>query len=399
MTNRERLLAILDHRSPDRIPWIPRLKLWYGARTLEGTMPERFRGMTLREIERALRLGTPARAARIFRERFLPGLEVVVHRSVAEQTTEYRTPYGTALSRRVTSAELIGYTEDALDVVHPITREEDYDVWEYVVEHTDYEPTYEDYLAYEREIGDDGLPLVSAAGDNQSLTAPGDCPLHHFLLYLAGYNQGYYELHDRTARVERLLRVMTDCDRERLWPVIAESPARLILHGVHFDSQMTPPHLFKRYMTPYYQEFSALLHARGKSLSYHADDDSRAILSLVKEAGFDMAECFTTAPMVSVTLAEARAVWGTDVIIWGGVPSVILEPMTPEDEFEEYMRGVFRTIAPGDAFILGVADNVMPLSLIDRVEQISEMVEACGGYPVKDPPARGGDEPAAGRSR
>jgi hypothetical protein len=79
---------------------------------------------------------------------------------------------------------------------------------------------------------------------------------------------------------------------------------------------------------------------------------------------------------------EARAAWGNDVIIFGGVPSIILEPGFPEAEFEAYMRNLFRVIAPGDAFILGVSDNVMPTSLIERVEQISELVEQHGSYPV-----------------
>lgn len=96
-----------------------------------------------------------------------------------------------------------------------------------------------------------------------------------------------------------------------------------------------------------------------------------------------MSECFCTSPMVEVTLEEARAAWGTDVIIFGGVPSIVLEPTFPEEEFEAYMRGLFRAIAPGDAFILGVADNVMPTSLIERVERISELVETHGAYPVK----------------
>ena len=77
MTNRERLLAILDRQSPDRIPWIPRLQLWYNARRAEGTLPERFRGMSLRQVEHALRLGTPARDGHVFAERY-EGMEVRV---------------------------------------------------------------------------------------------------------------------------------------------------------------------------------------------------------------------------------------------------------------------------------------------------------------------------------
>jgi uroporphyrinogen-III decarboxylase len=86
---------------------------------------------------------------------------------------------------------------------------------------------------------------------------------------------------------------------------------------------------------------------------------------------------------VTVTLQEARQAWGNDVIIFGGVPSIILEEDVMADEtFEAYMQDVFRTIAPGDAFILGVADNVMPRSKIERVERITQMVNEYGQYPI-----------------
>ena len=97
-----------------------------------------------------------------------------------------------------------------------------------------------------------------------------------------------------------------------------------------------------------------------------------------------MAECFATAPLVSVTLEEARRTWGNDVIIFGGVPSIILEQEVMSDaEFDVYMRDLFHTIAPGDAFILGVSDNVMPRAKIERVERITQMVQELGQYPMR----------------
>jgi hypothetical protein len=100
------------------------------------------------------------------------------------------------------------------------------------------------------------------------------------------------------------------------------------------------------------------------------------ILGHIERAGFGMAECFATEPLVSTTLAEARAAWGDRVIVWGGVPSVILEPPYTEEQFEQYMAELFRTIGPGKAFILGIADNAMPGSDIERIRQITAMVEA-----------------------
>lgn len=372
MTNRERILAVLDGKSPDRIPWIARLQLWYHARLAEGNLPVRFRGMSLPEIARALRTGNPARDGRVFQVRY-EGMEVRTEREPDVVRQRFITPFGQVTYGQILTGEVKGTTDQGLPLEHPIKTVEDYRVWEYIAEHTYYDPSYEAYLAYEAEVGDDGFPMVHC----------GDCPFHYFLLNLCGYNHAYFEIADHPQEFDHLMAVMTQVEQERLWPVVADSPARLILHGVHFDSQMTPPRFFRRYITPYYREFSALLHARGKNLAWHADDDSQAILTEIKDAGFDMSECFCTAPMVRVTLEEARAAWGTDVIIFGGVPSIILEPGFPEAEFEAYLRGLFRAIAPGDAFILGVADNVMPTSLIERVERISDLVEQHGTYPVQ----------------
>jgi uroporphyrinogen-III decarboxylase len=163
--------------------------------------------------------------------------------------------------------------------------------------------------------------------------------------------------------------------------VVLESPARLIQHGEHFDSVMTPPPLFTQYMLPHFQAFAQKLHDRGKALVCHADADTSRLLGLIKEAGFDMAECFVTAPMVKVTLEQARRAFGSQVIIWGGIPSVLLcDPVTGE-EFESYLAGLFRTIAPGEAFILGVADNVMAEAKFERILRIGEMVEEFGEIP------------------
>jgi hypothetical protein len=318
-------------------------------------------------------MGTPARDGVIYhtalrdvdvRERSLNEYETL---------TEYVTPLGTVSTLFRGSEYLRQRDIQDLQVEFMLKRREDYAVVEYIIEHTEYTPAFDDYLAYEREIGDDGYPLVQI----------GDCPFHDFLRALAGYNNGYFHLNDYPAEVAHLLALIEQRDRETIWKLILDSPARLILHGVHFSSQMTPPPIFERYIEPYYRDLSSLLHSKGKTLVMHGDNDTRHILANIERAGYDMVECFATAPMVQTTLAEARAAWGKRVIIWGGVPSPIMEPHYSQDEFERYMDGLFRTIAPGDAFILGVADNVLPGADIERVRRITELVRERGAYPIK----------------
>lgn len=372
MTNRERVLAILARKRPDQVPWIPRLRLWYGAHLRAGTMPSKYAGMSLRQVEHAVGCGTPARDGKIFRER-LENVEVVVTKKGRDTLTEYRTPIGTLTSHEYVTAELAQLGLSGRHQKYLLEGPADYRIWEYVVEHTYYDPTYEEYLDYEREIGDDGYPLILA----------GDDPCNRFLLRLAGYNGAYLQLADHTAEVEHMFTVMHQVDRERLWPVISNSPALLINHGMHFDSQMTPPPLFRKYINPYYQEFSALLHARGKCLSYHADNDSRLLLPLIPEAGFDMGECFTTWPMNKLTIGEAYKAWQpTNTIIWGGIPSVLFGSDFSDQEFEDYMDTLFKSIAPGDNFILGIADDLLPGHIIERVERVSQLVKERGRVPI-----------------
>jgi hypothetical protein len=125
------------------------------------------------------------------------------------------------------------------------------------------------------------------------------------------------------------------------------------------------------------------MRSRDKVLAMHGDNDTRQILSHIERAGITMVECFATHPMVPTTLAEARAAWDERVIIFGGVPSVILEAPYSNDQFEQYMDDVFTTIAPGNAFVLGIADNAMPGSSIERIRRITDIVEKRGTYPIR----------------
>ena len=54
VSNRERLLRVLDGGVPDRMAWVPRLDLWFEAARRRGTLPARFEGLSLREVERKL---------------------------------------------------------------------------------------------------------------------------------------------------------------------------------------------------------------------------------------------------------------------------------------------------------------------------------------------------------
>ena len=371
MNTRQRILSILNGNPPDRIPWVPRLEIWYAAAKRTGTLPHKWQDMSLREIERSLGLGTPARDGKVF-NLVHENTEIVSRQSGNQTILSYETPLGTLQQVTVQAEERVKKGLPGVVTEHLLKGPDDYRIWEWVVQNNAYEPTYEAYVNYDQSIGGDGLPMIQVSPS----------PFYYFLEVLVGYGNTFYHLADYPQQVSHLLSVMTEVQKTREWPIIAQSPAQLILTDAHISTQFTPPKIYLEHIQPYHRQLNETLHAHGKWTAMHADADTSRLLNLIEQTGWDMVECFVTAPMVPLTLEQARAAWGDRLVIWGGIPSLLLSPTVPEEEFRAYIDQLFEVIAPGEAFILGIADNVMPDSLIDRIAWVTERVNERGWYPI-----------------
>ena len=54
---RERVLAILEGKKPDRLPFIDRLEIWYHSRLRSTILPEVFQNMSIEDIHTAVGMG------------------------------------------------------------------------------------------------------------------------------------------------------------------------------------------------------------------------------------------------------------------------------------------------------------------------------------------------------
>lgn len=372
MTERELQLATLgagNGRKPDRIPWMPRLEIWYTAHYLAGTLPDEFKGMRLGDIQKTVGVGKTARTGHVFTSR-VKGVEVHERREGLLTYYDYVTPVGSVSKLVKRTPELDAAGIYPLEVEHFIKKPEDFETVMYMVENAEYFPAYEQFIDYDESVGDDGLPMIPI----------GDIPFHHYLEVFTGYEKGYLDLFDYPDKVERLLETMWQVNKEKMWPLAAKSPGTLFLHGAHFSSETTPANYFGTYMLPYMQEFADYMHGYDKKVAHHADNDTSSIIELLRDSRYDMHECFVTNPMVPITLAEGRKTLGDDIVVFGGIPSVILEETTSDEQFEIYLEEIFDAVKPGDNFILGIADNMMPASMMSRVKRISELTEQQGTY-------------------
>ena len=57
LTIHDRISAVLQGRTPDRLPFIDRMELWYASKLHTDDMPARFEGMSLNEVHRTIGFG------------------------------------------------------------------------------------------------------------------------------------------------------------------------------------------------------------------------------------------------------------------------------------------------------------------------------------------------------
>jgi len=397
MTHKERMLKAARGEWADHLPWAPRIDLWYNANSHRGTLPKKYRGgATLDEIADDLG-GGYHKIVPEFRRRpgddwnrglglfhlwgsiYRPEL-VGVDREVKEEgdttTVTYHTPVG-SVSCKILYTEEMKKSGISISWVseHVIKEPKDYRIVGYIFRNIKVHPDYENFLDYQKHTGDKGF--VVAYGNN------GAGPMQHIMRDFLDATRFYLEMYDHAGEMRQLCEDMEPFF-EQIFRVLADSPAEVILFGSNYDEMITYPPFFKEHILPYLQRFSDILHEKKKLLLCHCDGENQGLLDLIAESGMDIAEAICPHPMTKVTIADVKKAFTGKVTIFGGVPSVVLlkESMSDE-EFERCMKNLFRQIAPGGRFILGVADTTPPDAKFERLYRITEMVHEWGGLPMK----------------
>lgn len=371
MTHRERILAAMRKQPVDRLPWGLRIDYWYKAHHKAGTLPEKYRGWTQWDIIRDLGAGIQAHHAKVHQEE-LHNVEVVVHQEGREKVTEYITPVG-----KVTAKMVLTQTLEETDT-RPYEKEkmfkgiEDYPVLEYVVENTAIIPIYDEFTKLDKEIGDDGV----------SVARMGLSPMHRLMRDFMGYERFFYELHDNPQKVDHLFEILLDQGR-KIAQVAAESPAEVIQSCSNFVDAIHTPKIFEKYFVPWFQEVSTLFHSRSKILQTHTDGELRRLLPLFPKTGIDVTEAFSPPPMTSCTASDLKKAWGDKITVWGGIASQLFSDPYTDQEFDDYVISLFKEIAPGCSFIVGVGDNVPVAAKVNRLRRVAELVEKYGELPMK----------------
>jgi len=387
---RDRVAAVLGEKQPDRHPFIDRMEIWYKGKCRQGSLPEKFKGMSLNEIHRAVGIGrqkfTPPYAFKLKRVEVTYTFENEVVEQEFEPITEYFPAQWAPeqVPRDKAGATIISYATPAgklslryevaesmirLSAVEPyltehlIKNDEDFRTVEYIIEHTEIVPRFDKIDRDEKELGDIGfvVPCLHRI------------PFQQALLEYLGEMPLFAAIYDNPRRLDRLIHIL-DQQLIEIIHQMADLRAIYVEFGDNLDGTMTNPRLFEKYSLSSYQRYSELLHRQGKKVGSHTDGNLKPLLKLLADSGLDVCESFSPAPLTECTLEQALDAWKNGPLIWGGIPSPILEERTDENEFKDYVQYVLESVG-NQPIILGVGDMVLDNNMIDRVEYIANQVE------------------------
>ncbi len=398
-THKERMLTTIRGGMPDRIPYAPRLDLWFTGNKNRGTLPPAYRdfdhwdqvsrkqGWAIAKVVLEYQrygedsiLDRPLGIYRFPAQGFytrLPGdVERLVRREGDRISLEYHTPKGTVRAAFLYSEQMrrSGVTIPWINE-HALKGPEDYAPLGYLFENLIVEPAPGDFASWAAPLGEDGYAACYA------LT--GGSPMHHIMKILMDGTQFYFHHRDYGKQMEGLAESIGVYFR-RVFKLLPEIPADIFHVGANFDDTITYPPFFRDHVMPWLQEAAEVLHPRGKFLMCHTDGENRGLMEYLYQSGLDVADSVCPAPMTKVSLAEYYSHWGNRITLQGGIPSnLLLAEATTDREFENFLDGLFKAVAPGNRLILGVADTVPPDAVFDRILRIADRMEKEGKLPIE----------------
>jgi len=411
-THKSRMLAAFRGEDVDRLPYVPRLDLWYLANSVSGSLPKQHAGRAQNDIARAegwtvyfrfadnildpdvqkmyLHRGIGLFSTRDTLYDFvLPrDVEVKLKRTDGNIRVEYHTPVGVVNSTMYydESSQKLGITSPMI-VDHVIKAPEDYGPIGYLYEHIDIVPNFDRFNRWvSEEMRDDGVAVAQGF--------MGASPVHQIQRDLLDPTQFYFHYTDHNAKMLELAGKMEHLF-DKMLRILCESPAEVVWWGANYDDMLTYPPYFEKEITPWIRKASSQLGAVGKLVMCHTDGENEGLMDLIRDSGMHIAESICPAPMTKISLREYYRRWSGHLSLCGGIPSTILLPQTSEKDFEAYMDELFKAVAPGKRMLVGIADQVPPDALFSRLQRIGERVEREGRLPLAAGAFRPAAEPAA----
>lgn len=227
---------------------------------------------------------------------------------------------------------------------------EDYKVFKYMIENTEYVPDYFPIEQAKEWLGDDGIVVDQMLGILWDFLP--HSPMQALMVDWIGTEEGRCFIHQAKYRdlVEDVYRAFSK-SYEAMYEIAAKSPADVIWLGDNIDGVLVSPPLFEKYFMPEYEKMAEVLHAHGKLLAVHMDGREGVLKDLIARTPIDIVEALHPPPMGDLSIGEALSLW-KDKVIWMSFPVTVYE-LGPQAVVELAVN-LLKEVIPGERLAIAM---------------------------------------------
>ncbi|MCM8759630.1 MAG: hypothetical protein NC906_07680 [Candidatus Omnitrophica bacterium] len=364
MTERERLLSVLNGKKPDLTPWYADLSWWYNSKIEK--LGHDYKGEDgYLKFYAESKAGIYVYGPNLWKETYCEKISFINEKKDDLIISKVITPLGTIES---TSKYLENsYTTARLSYF--IKNPEDLKIMQYIFGNRKVSPNYEEFERIDKKWGNYGIPValgpicVSA--------------LQKLISRWAGIEKVIEIMIEDSKLLEETIENLQNSDDE-IFRIIENSPSLIVEFPENLSAEITGKNLIEKYELPYWKRRIKQLKAKGKFVGIHNDGTLRGSLNILIEAGFDFVEAVTLSPVGDMSVEEVFEICDEKIVIWGGIPGVIFSPLYCEDFFENYVKNLVLFVKNKKNFILGVADQVPPDAPQERILKVRKILEKYG---------------------
>jgi hypothetical protein len=342
MTNRERLISVLENKKPDCIP-LASIDWFSDHRWSELKRS----GLCKLSSARTVFDTTPN----------VESIEEVLDTSNGHITKRniLRTPIG----------EISQITMDGWVQEYFLKTPADYRIMEYIVRDKRLKFDPQPYLEKEKQTGDEGITFVYLDRS----------PMQEMLVDLAGVEEFCYHLSEGFMELFALQEALMD-NLLQTCRLVAAGPGRYIQMVENVTSEIWGPKRFSDYHMPVYEKLIPIFHTAGKKLYTHFDGKLKCISELISQTEIDGFDSLTAPPEGDMTYEEARAIWPDKTFLANiNVSDYYMEPKDLRKKIHEMIRQA----APDGRNLWFQISEDLPLNW---ERSLPVVLEALAEYPI-----------------
>lgn len=356
MTSRERLLAVLNGKMPDRVPISTYELCGYNSQSFENQEESYSRLMeNIRQYSDAIAMWEPASNEAFVKSSYTPLADYQNF-----EDGDYHVVKTILHTPRRDLTKVVKFTDSiktVWQIEHPCKDLEDVDA----LMSLPYEPVEyhaEDYGRIQQEVGDHGI-IMASIGD-PVCTA----------MEIMEFGEATVWALTEEDHFQATLKELHRRNMINLKNMLDTQPVDL--YRICGPEYVTPPYLssrhFEKFVYPYLCDMVNLIHQYGKKVRIHSHGRIGTVLDMMLDTGADALDPCEAPPDGDITLADVKKKAAGRATIFGNLQLKLLENGT-EEEVREEVRRCMDAAKEGGGFVIMPTASPINLPLSPKTER------------------------------